>query len=46
MWIEVGTIAGPICVKINVNMTLLYLKLLSLYYQEPTGNNVVAIAER
>lgn len=38
MWIEVGTIASPFCVKINVAMRLLYLKLLSLYYQEPTSS--------
>lgn len=38
MWIEVGTIASFICVKINVDMRLLYLKLLSLYYQEPTSS--------
>lgn len=35
MWIEVGTTASPICVKINSDVRL-YLKLLSLYYQELT----------
>lgn len=38
MWIEVGTIASPICVKINSDVRLLYLKLLSIYYQELTSS--------